>query len=92
MKEFKKVKIGNEAILKMIPDFKMSIIKNEGKISGSTFADDEVKITDILLSLLLYVENTIINNDNEFTVQELVNLSMQCLSIAKACEKKGESV
>lgn len=91
MKEFKKAKIANEAILKMIPDFKMSIIKNEGKISGDTFVDDEVKISDILLSLLVYVENTILNNDNEFTFQELAQLSMQCLSIATACEKKGEN-
>lgn len=90
MKEFKNVKIANDAILKIIPDFKITIAKENGKISGVTFIDNEITIYEILMSLMIYIENMIINEDNDFKGIELVQLSAQCLSIAHACQKKGE--
>lgn len=90
MKDFKNIKIANETILKMTPDFKITIVKENGKISGFAIPDNEIRIAEILLSLMIYCENMIINEDSEFEGSELLKLSVQCLSIAKGCEKKGE--
>ena len=90
MKELKNVKIANEGILKMMSDFKIVIEKENGKISGSAIIDNEITTPEILLSLMIYVENMIINEDSEFKSIELMQLAAQCLSVAKACEKKGK--
>lgn len=90
MEEFKNIKIANEGILKMMSDFKIIIDKENGKISGVMIKDNEIRIYEILVSLMIYIENMIISKDNEFKFTDLIQISAQCLSIVKACEKKGE--
>lgn len=91
MEEYKNIKIANEGMLKMMDDFKIIIDKENGKISGAVIKDNEIRIYEILLALMIYIENMIISKDNEFKFTDLIQISAQCLSIVKTCEKKGEN-
>lgn len=91
MEKFKNIKSANKNILKMMSDFKITIDKEDEKISGVMIKDNEIRIYEILLSLMIYIENMIISKDNEFKYTDLIQISAQCLSIVKACQKKGDN-
>lgn len=89
MDKFKNQKIINERILNKTPNFEGIIKKCDEKIIFETEYIDIPKF-DILLSLLIFIENVIINDNNKFTDEQIITLAMQLLSLSKACEKKGE--
>lgn len=90
MKSFEKEKILNESLLKVLPNFEAIINKCDEKIMLVTNNMDISKF-DILMSLLVFIENQIISNDIKFTTEQLVQISLQILSIAHACQKKGDN-
>lgn len=90
MKSFEKEKILNESLLKVLPNFEAIINKCDERIMVVTNNMDISKF-DILMSLLVFIENQIISNDIKFTTEQLVQISLQILSIAHACRKKGDN-
>lgn len=89
MDKFKNQKIINESILSKIPNFEAIIDKCDEKIMLVTNNMSISKI-DVLMSLLIFIENTIISDDTKFTTEQLIQLALQLLSLTKACDKKGE--
>ena len=90
MKSFKKEKILNESLLKVLPNFVGSLKKYDGEIEFETYSDCELTKFDVIMSLMVYIENEIINKNNKFSTVELAQIAMETLSIAHACQKKGE--
>lgn len=91
MKSFKKEKILNESLLKVLPNFGGSLKKYDGEIEFEPYIDCEVTKFDVIMSLMVYIENEIINKNNKFSTVELAQIAMETLSIAHACQKKGDN-
>lgn len=91
MKSFKKEKILNESLLKVLPNFAGLLKKYDGEIEFEPYSDCEVTKFDVIMSLMVYIENEIINKNNKFSTVELAQIAMETLSIAHACQKKGDN-
>lgn len=90
MKSFKKEKMLNKSLLKVLPNFEALINKCDERIMVVT-NNMSVSKFDVLMSLLIFIENELINKNNEFSKVELVQICMETLSIAHACQKKGDN-
>lgn len=90
MKSFEKEKILNEGLLKVIPNFVGLFKKYVGEIEFEPYSNCEVSKFDILISLMVYIENELINENNKFSKVELLQICMETLSIVHACQKKGK--
>lgn len=91
MKSFKKEKILNESLLKVLPNFAGLFKKYGGEIEFEPYSNCEVTKFDVIMSLMVYIENELINKNNKFSKVELVQICMETLSIANACQKKGDN-
>ena len=91
MKSFKKEKILNESLLKVLPNFGGLFKKYGGEIEFEPDSNCDVSKFDVIMSLMVYIENEIINKNNKFSTVELAQIAMETLSIAHACQKKGDN-
>lgn len=91
MKSFEKEKILNESLLKVLPNFVGVFKKYDGEIEFEPYSKCDVSKFNVIMSLMVYIENELINENNKFTIEQLVQISLQMLSIAHACQKKGDN-
>lgn len=90
MKSFEKEKILNESLLKVLPNFVGVFKKYGGEIEFEPYSKYDVLKFDVIMSLMVYIENELIKENNKFSNEQLVQIAMETLSIAHACQKKGE--